>query len=145
MPSERLTQVFEKWHVALEPYFTKLADNYVYLTRIRHQESELTNLFVDLIYEAAHASDEVQAKPDFGIINTGTLRTTWLPGVLLYKDIYGMIPFDNLLVTFRISGANLDKLIKVIHKGGWTYGFRNLKVKMTRKPYEVTEVLTSRD
>lgn len=37
--SQRLLKVFDRWHVALEPYFTKLADNYVYLTRIRHQES----------------------------------------------------------------------------------------------------------
>jgi 5'-nucleotidase len=107
IPSRRLDLEFDKWHTALEPFLTKLADNYVYLTRIRHQESELTNLFVDLIFDAAYSNDAVKVKPDFGLINTGTLRTTWLPGELVIKDIYAMIPFDNLLVTFKILGANL--------------------------------------
>lgn len=96
-----------------------------------------------MIYQAAHDSKDVKIKPDFGILNAGTLRTTWLPGEIVYKDVYAMIPFDNLLVTFGIFGENLEKLIRVIHKGGWTYGFRGLKVKLTKKPYEVVEVLTS--
>jgi len=96
-----------------------------------------------MIYDAAHANEGVRTKPDFALINTGTFRTTWLPGELFYKDVYGMIPFDNQLVTFRIIGASLETLIEVIHKGGWTYGFRNLKVKMTRNPWKVLEVSTS--
>lgn len=115
----------------------------MYLTRISHQENELLNLITDFIYDAAYDSDDVPVKPDFSVLSVGALRTTWRPGELLYKDVYAMHPFANKLATFRIKGDNLVELIKRIHHTRWSYGFHNLKVKLTRKPYQVVEVLTA--
>lgn len=83
----------------------------------------------------------VRDKPEFAIINIGTLRTSWLPGEILFKDVFGMSPFENNLATFKILGANLEKLVRAIHKNNWAYSFHNLKVTMTRKPWEVVKVV----
>lgn len=63
------------------------------------------------------------------------MRTNWSPGILLERDMYNMIPFDNQIVAFNISGSKLKELIKRIYWGGWTYGISGLRLKMTRKPY----------
>lgn len=41
---------------------------------------------------------------DFIILNMGSLRTIWLPGILQYQHFYNMLPFDNELVTFDMTG-----------------------------------------
>lgn len=48
----------------------------------------------------AHQSD---ASADFVILNEGVLRSTW-SGQINYENVYGMIPFDESLVNFKIWG-----------------------------------------
>lgn len=41
---------------------------------------------------------------DFSVLNMGGFRTSWLPGVILEQHLYNMFPFDNVFMSFSISG-----------------------------------------
>lgn len=57
----------------------------------------MANLITNLMHAAVPYAD-------FIILNMGSLRTIWLPGILQYQHFYNMLPFDNELVTFDMTG-----------------------------------------
>ena len=54
---------------------------------------------------------------DFVIIQPGGFRTEWVPGVIQYQHYYNMIPFDNGLYTFEMTGTELLNTLMVIQSG----------------------------
>lgn len=75
----------------MKPYLEDLVENEVYLEVAKDKESELGNLVSDLYFKAGRGNI------DFSLINPGSFRTTWSPGVLQYQHFYNMFPFDNTL------------------------------------------------
>ncbi len=72
--------------------------------RSHKQESALGNLFADLIRQAApHA--------DVGLMNGGGLRNDLPAGELSYGAFYDAMPFENMLATVHITGADLRALV----------------------------------
>jgi 2',3'-cyclic-nucleotide 2'-phosphodiesterase/3'-nucleotidase len=45
------------------------------------------------------------------LLNGGGFRATWYPGVIRYAELHSMFPFDNTVVTFEMTGADLKKTI----------------------------------
>jgi 2',3'-cyclic-nucleotide 2'-phosphodiesterase (5'-nucleotidase family) len=48
---------------------------------------------------------------DVALSNGGSLRTDLLPGPLTYGSIYELYPFDNRIVTLRLTGDQLTRII----------------------------------
>ena len=68
------------------------------------RESELGNLFADLLREAA---DDAAV----GLMNGGGLRAPLPAGPLLYGSLHEAMPFDNRLAVVEVSAAELAALI----------------------------------
>lgn len=54
-------------------------------------------------------------------MNGGGFRTTWYPGVIRYGELHSMFPFDNDMVSFKISGRDLKELLEIIQNGAKCY------------------------
>lgn len=100
----------QEWLPKMEVYLENIVSNEIYLTKVTDRESELGNLVADLIFEAAPLAD-------FAVINPGSFRTTWLPGIIQYQHFYGMFPFDNVLQTFEIDGSELLAMFEILQAG----------------------------
>ena len=67
------------------------------MTRIREAESPLGNVITTaMINEAKDQGIEA----DFSLINHGSFRSSWFPGVVQYQHFYGMFPFSNRVMKF---------------------------------------------
>ncbi len=55
-----------------------------------------------------------QAVPgaDFALLNSGGVRQHLLAGPVTFRDLYGVMPFENLLVSVQLSGAQVVALIR---------------------------------
>lgn len=82
-------------------------------------ESPLTNLIADMIQESLYI--KTGDKVDATVVNYGGVRLSALPkGPVSLGKIYELMPFDNMAVVLRISGAKLKMLCDQIAKsGGW--------------------------
>ena len=69
-----------------------------------NRESELGNLFADLLREAA-------PNADVGLMNGGGLRAALPAGPLVYGSLYEAMPFDNFVVVLELPAAELRKLL----------------------------------
>jgi 2',3'-cyclic-nucleotide 2'-phosphodiesterase/3'-nucleotidase len=65
--------------------------------------NELANLVTDAMRAAAHA--------DVAITNPGGLRRDLEPGPITVGDVFELLPFENALVTMRMSGTELRAVI----------------------------------
>ena len=52
------------------------------------------------------------ARADFGIQNPGGVRADLARGVILYGDLYRVMPFDNELVRLTLTGRQLRQLVE---------------------------------
>jgi len=75
------------------------------ILRAHKHESALGNLFVDLMREAVPNADAA-------IGNGGSLRTDLPAGELTYGELHRAMPFDNRLVTLKVSGAELRRVFE---------------------------------
>lgn len=81
------------------------------IARSFDQESELGNLFADLLLESV-------PRADVALLNGGGLRADLPSGELEYGAVYEAMPFDNHVATLRMSGAELREVIRRhLHSG----------------------------
>jgi 2',3'-cyclic-nucleotide 2'-phosphodiesterase (5'-nucleotidase family) len=97
-PSDRVQALFNEWLPLMKPYLEDIVENDVYLEVSKSKETELGNLVADLYFKAG------QGNVDFSLVNPGSFRTTWNPGMLQYQHFYNMFPFENKLETFVVTG-----------------------------------------
>jgi 2',3'-cyclic-nucleotide 2'-phosphodiesterase (5'-nucleotidase family) len=109
----------------LEPYFeeadaigaapvTELADP---LTAAPTGDRRLGYLVADTIRRVADA--------DIGMQNPGGIRADLATGVVSYLDLHRVLPFDNTVVTLRLTGAQVRD---VVEYAGVRYYFSNLHI-----------------
>jgi 2',3'-cyclic-nucleotide 2'-phosphodiesterase (5'-nucleotidase family) len=55
------------------------------------------------------------------IYNSGGFRGTWFPGSITKRSLYDMLPFENILIKFNISGISLKVLLNEVQKGKGGY------------------------
>lgn len=67
-------------------------------------------MFTTLIHQAI-------PKADFVLVNPGGFRTEWMPGVIQYQHYYNMLPFENMLISFDITGKELLTMLEILQSG----------------------------
>ena len=66
-------------------------------------------------------------------MNIGGLRTDWVPGVIQEQHFYNMFPFDNIIESFNISGAELLQTVNVLQSGSkGLYSFYGIQTTVTK-------------
>lgn len=67
-------------------------------------ESNIGNWLTDQLREAAHV--------DFAMLNSGGIRKSLPAGPVTKGDLFAVVPFDNTVCTFSVTG---DELLRIIH------------------------------
>src|SRR5439155_11051880 len=75
------------------------------LTKSNSAESVLANLIAD-----AHRE---RGKTQIGLQNIGGIRATISAGPITWGDIFEVLPFQNTLITLKLTGAQLKKVLNV--------------------------------
>lgn len=73
-------------------------------SNVRKRETNLGNLVADIMRDVSGA--------DAAIINGGGIRAGIPKGVILVKDIYTVLPFDNYVVAIRVSGRGIRQALE---------------------------------
>lgn len=73
-------------------------------SNVRLQETNLGNLIADILRETSGA--------DIAIINGGTIRTSIRKGPVKVSDIYASVPFDNYVVTVKLTGQQIRETLE---------------------------------
>jgi 5'-nucleotidase/UDP-sugar diphosphatase len=82
------------------------------LQHYRDKESPVGNLVCDIM--------NTIAKCDFAVTNSGGLRKSLTKGVVKYRDIYTLCPFDNTIVKVNLSGKEIKEMFE--HSFSGKYG-----------------------
>ena len=99
-----LTNYWEKKYIEYTSEILTSTDNLLEHTYCI--ENPLSNFILDSLRIITNA--------DIAILNSGTFKTKWNIGKISVANIYQMMPFESDVVTFKINGLNLKKLIKSI-------------------------------
>ncbi|MBI4655665.1 MAG: bifunctional metallophosphatase/5'-nucleotidase [Elusimicrobia bacterium] len=67
-------------------------------------DSPIGNWFCDILRK--------HAKTDIAVQNTGGIRSYLKKGDIRIRDIYHIMPFENTLVTFKITGRQLENMMR---------------------------------
>jgi len=97
----------------IAPYETKVASKLAEvvgqatadLTRSTSGESALANLIADVYRE--------KGKTQIGFQNIGGIRATIPKGPITWSGVFEVLPFQNTLVTLKVTGAQLKKVLNV--------------------------------
>ena len=95
----------------IEPYEAKVAGKLAEvvgqatadLTRSNNAESPLADLIADALRE--------RGKTQIGLQNIGGIRATIPKGSITWGDVFEVLPFQNTLVTVKVTGAQLKKTL----------------------------------
>ena len=85
-----------------------IVENHVYFNLSNDKETHLTNMVVDIARRVTGAH--------VAFFNLGGYRTSWYPGTISELDLYLMFPFDNIFVTFEMSGEEVIRTLKTINR-----------------------------
>lgn len=78
--------------------------------RIRAEETNLGNLLTDAMLLRIRALPD--HNPHIALLNSGSIRTSVLPGRVLKRELYEAIPFDNLLTVVRLTGREVREVLE---------------------------------
>jgi 5'-nucleotidase len=128
-----LDVLFQKWWEASKEYKVNIAWTDLLLTRGTAKENVLGNLVADSLKNKTNA--------DIVVFNDGSLRSTWFPGHILVEHVWNMFPFDNSIVSFDMTGAEVKKMLTALQKGkkGF-YHTAGVVQKVYTHPNELHEV-----
>ena len=71
---------------------------------VRRRETNLGDLVADILREVSGA--------DAAIINGGGIRASLKQGEIKIKDIYSILPFDNYVVSFKLTGEQIRQALE---------------------------------
>jgi len=126
-----------KFHCRLIPITSKIPEDPEVVQTIQHQQSKLPSgldrvigrtwktLSKDYLGYWVAELIKAETKSDFGIINTGGVRSEIYRGEITPRMIYYLLPFQDKICSFEISGRDLLK-IKHIH---YFYFSRGKRIK----------------
>ncbi len=131
-PDSAMAERVGRWNAAVAPLAaTPVGRNARLLTRNRGGESTLGDLVTDAIREAVHA--------DVALQNSGGLRADLAAGAVTKGAVYEVMPFDNTIVTVRLTGAELKRVIeeglrfgRVTQQSGLRFSFDPGRPEMQR-------------
>ena len=83
----------------------------------------------------------IYSKADFAILNADNIRKNLQPGEINYLNLYHLSPFDNLLSTFEMTGAEIIKMFVDLANNKMIYMVSGLKTFYTRKDNKFVKLL----
>ncbi len=95
-------------------------------------ESSLGNLFADICFQKADSIFEQQTgnKIDFALFNYDGIRTLIPQGNVTVKNIFELMPFENMLVVVKLSGEKIQSLISYLEEGKVAHPISHIRLKM---------------
>lgn len=95
----------------------------------RGEPSDVGALVTDEMLAATRRHDDLP-DADFALQNSGGLRTALPKGEITYGALYEVLPFDNLMVTMSVTGAQLDKMLTGVLRTGRIFQSSGLVVEL---------------
>ena len=77
-----------------------------------------------------------EAKADVVLMNSGGIASSLAPGPILLRDLYRVIPYQNRMVSFEVTGKVLLAYLNEILNVGGTFQVSGLSLHLARKPGE---------
>lgn len=96
----------------------------------RSEPSDVGALVTDELVAATRRHDDLP-DADFALQNSGGLRTPLPKGAISYGALYEVLPFDNLLVTMKVTGAQIDAMLTGVVKTGRIFQASGLTIELT--------------
>lgn len=94
----------------------------------KQPESALGNFMADCIKEMA--TQKFEQKIDIGVINFNSLRAIISKGDITIRNIFDLLPNDNLIVVQEVKGNVLQLLLNTIaERGGWPISGLKMQIK----------------
>jgi 2',3'-cyclic-nucleotide 2'-phosphodiesterase (5'-nucleotidase family) len=106
---ESVEKLLEKWKNQTLPYKKVIGYSELYLKRDYTRENILGNFAADAMRD--------YTKSNVSILNTGSFRSEWFPGEILKESVYSMFPFSNNIVTFKMTGEEIKKMLSILQSG----------------------------
>ena len=81
---------------------------------------------------------------DISIVSYGCLRAFWYPGKIRKYNVKDLLPYNNLLCTFKMKGYEVKKMMRIIQSGRKKYyltsGLKQLMFKNKQGEYKLSDV-----
>lgn len=133
VPDQNLVKSFAVWWDQVSKYKVSIGHTEVLLQKGNNDENPFGNLFTDAI--------KFKTNADVVFFNDGAIRNAWYPGNLNIEDVWNVCPFDNLMVTFDMRGAELKKALLIVQSShGSFYHTSGLLQNMTLYPKKLISV-----
>lgn len=67
---------------------------------------------------------------DVAVVNIGGMRCDWAAGDITFRNVFELMPFDNMLVVLTLKGSDLQQLCEIFaYSGG--QGIAGMRIKAT--------------
>jgi len=131
---EKTKSVVNKYLEKINTIFEEqLGELKIELPHYRDKESPLGNFVCDVINGIA--------KCDFAVTNSGGLRKSLAKGIIKFRDIYTMCPFDNTIVKTTLSGKEIKEMFE--HAFSGKYGILQVS-KEVKIEYDISKPVGER-
>lgn len=112
VPDPQISDMIEKQVKVAEKGMDEIVGSAgVYLSRTNvDAQSLMGNTIVDAM--------RFEVNADFAFMNLGGVRADIKSGPVTYRNVFDVMPFDNMLVSFKCNGAFLKKIIETRIEGG---------------------------
>ena len=120
------SNIIKHWKEIFESYKIPFFENEIFLTVDKKKENILQNLITDTYKNYTNS--------DISILNPDNLRSKWYPGKKSLKDLYEMLPFDNILCTFEMNGKEIMRMMNEITNELMIYQTSGLIVFYKKNP-----------
>jgi 5'-nucleotidase/UDP-sugar diphosphatase len=117
-PDSAVARIVEDYERKIEPLVSRVIATTPYALTIDSvlvAETAIGNLVTDLM--------RAEAGTDIAVQNGGGIRSPLNAGAVRVSDLYALIPFENTIVTVRLSGAQVDTLCREMVEKRGTGGF----------------------
>lgn len=101
-------------------------------------ESSLGNTYADICFEISDSIFKSQTGKniDFALFNYGGIRNTISEGNIKVKNIFELMPFENMLVIAELSGIQTQMLFDYLEKSKEAHPISHLKLVMKEEKLE---------
>lgn len=133
IPSDaHVARIVDGYAEKIKPEFARVVgESEVDLLQSSRGESSMGNLVTDSMREASGA--------DIAIQNSGGIRAGIARGPITMEKVFSVLPFDNLLVTVELTGAQIREIAeKAVAEGGRILQVSGMRVVYRREGERMT-------
>ena len=95
-------------------------------------ESSLGNIYADICFQKSDSifKNKANKNIDFALFNFGGIRTIVPKGNITVKNIFELMPFENMLVIAELSGEQTQALFNYLEKRQEAHPISHLKLEL---------------